>query len=162
MHLTHVGRHPERAHYDFATIAAILDEAVICNVGFVTEDQPIVIPTIYGRVERSLYIHGSSVARWMNSLGAAIPICVSVSILDGLVLARSAYHHSLNYRSVVLLGRADLVVDETEKVAALRAIVEHVCPKRWDDVRQPNKNELKATRVLRVDVARASETTERR
>lgn len=156
MHLSRVGRHPDRGHYDFGTIAAILDEALVCNVGFVSEAQPIVIPTTYGRIERSLYIHGSPVARWMNRVATAIPICVSVNILDGLVLARSAYHHSLNYRSVVVFGRAELVVDEREKVAALRAIVEHICPRRWDDVRQPNKNELKATKVLRVDVATAS------
>jgi nitroimidazol reductase NimA-like FMN-containing flavoprotein (pyridoxamine 5'-phosphate oxidase superfamily) len=156
VHLTRVGRHPERGHYDFRTIAAILDEAVVCNVGFVNEDQPIVIPTTHARIERSLYIHGSSVAGWMNTVGTAIPICVCVNILDGLVLARSAYHHSLNYRSVVVFGRAVLVVDEREKVAALRAIVEHICPGRWDDVRQPNKNELKATKVLRMDVATAS------
>jgi nitroimidazol reductase NimA-like FMN-containing flavoprotein (pyridoxamine 5'-phosphate oxidase superfamily) len=151
-----LGRHPERGHYDFATIAGILDEGTVCNVGFVVNAQPIVLPTIYGRIERSLYIHGSALARWMHGLIGEAPLCVTVSILDGLVLARSAYQHSLNYRSVIVLGRAEPVDDGAEKLAALRAMVEHVCRGRWDDVRGPADNELQATQVLRVDITTAS------
>lgn len=150
-----LGRLSERGFYDFATIAAILDEGLTCHVGVMSGDQPVVIPTIYGRIEDALYIHGSALARWMNE-SRDRAVCVTVSIVDALVLARSAFQHSLNYRSVVAFGSAQAVDDPKEKLAALRAIVEHVCRGRWDDVRPPNGAELKATLVLRVPLSTAS------
>jgi nitroimidazol reductase NimA-like FMN-containing flavoprotein (pyridoxamine 5'-phosphate oxidase superfamily) len=154
--LTALGRYPERGHYDFATIAGILDAALVCHVGVVSGDQPIVIPSIFARIERNLYLHGSPVARWMNGSGRPARVCVTVSILDALVLARSAYQHSLNYRSVVVLGQPETVTDEAEKRDALQAIVEHACPGRWEDVRPPSSGELRATLVLRIPIAEAS------
>src|SRR5579884_736458 len=151
----HLRRYAERGHYDFPTIAQILDAGLVCHVGVVSEDQPVVMPAIYARVERDLYLHGSSIARWMNA-SAAGRVCITVSILDALVLARSAYQHSLNYRSVVVLGQGEPVVDTSEKITALRAIVEHVCPGRWNDVRPPTDNELRATLVLRIPIVEAS------
>lgn len=150
-----LGRLSERGSHDFATIAAILDEGLTCHVGVTSGNQPVVIPTIYGRIDDALYIHGSALARWMNE-SRDRDVCVTVSIVDALVLARSAYQHSLNYRSVVAFGRARAVDDPQEKLAALRAIVEHVCRGRWDDVRPPNAAELKATLVLRVPLDTAS------
>ncbi len=151
-----LGRSPERGRYDFPSIAAILDAGLACHVGFISDNQPIVIPTIYGRIGSNLYLHSSAVARWMNELKAPAQICVTVSILDALVLARSAYQHTLNYRSVVVLGQAKPVVDAREKLAALRAILEHVCAGRWKDVRPPTDGELRATLVLRVAISEAS------
>jgi uncharacterized protein len=154
--VTALGRFPERGHYDFETVAAILDAALVCHVGVLAENRPIVIPTIYARIERNLYLHGSPVARWMRSSSESTPICITVSIIDALVLARSAYQHSLNYRSVVVPGQARPVLDEAEKLTALRAIVEHACPGRWQDVRPPTTSELNATLVLCVPIAEAS------
>jgi len=153
--LTTLGRYPERGHYDFETIAAVLDAALVCHVGIADGEQPIVIPAIYARVGTDLYVHGSPVARWLQQ-AAKMRVCVTVSILDALVLARSAYQHSLNYRSVVILADALTVCTEEEKRAALRAIVEHACPGRWDDVRQPTSAELRATCVVRVPIREAS------
>lgn len=150
-----LGRLSERGSYDFATITDILDEGLTCHVGVTSGNQPVVIPTIYGRIEDALYIHGSALARWMNE-SREREVCVTVSIVDALVLARSAYQHSLNYRSVVAFGSAQAVNDPQEKLAALRAIVEHVCRGRWDDVRPPNASELKATLVLRIPLSSAS------
>jgi nitroimidazol reductase NimA-like FMN-containing flavoprotein (pyridoxamine 5'-phosphate oxidase superfamily) len=150
-----LGRYADRARYDFPAIAAILDEALICHVGFVRGDHPVGIPTAYGRIEKMLYFHGSALAHWMKeSTGANV--CVTVSILDALVLARSAYQHSFNYRSVVAFGNAQPVEERREKLAALRAIVEHVCRGRWSDVRAPSAAELNATLVLRVPLTEAS------
>ncbi len=151
-----LGRYPERGHYDFPTIAAILDAGLVCHVGIAKNDQPVVIPAIYGRIGTDLYLHGSSVARWMNGLTRPSQVCITVCILDALVLARSAYQHSLNYRSVVVLGQAEPVIHTGEKLAALEAIVEQVCRGRWNDVRKPADNELRATLVLRVPIAEAS------
>lgn len=150
-----LGRLSERGSYDFATIAAILDEGLTCHVGVTSGNKPVVIPTIYGRIEDALYIHGSVLARWMSE-SCDRDVCVTVSIVDALVLARCAYQHSLNYRSVVAFGRAQAVDDPNEKTAALRAIVEHVCCGRWQDVRPPNSTELKATLVLRIPLNAAS------
>jgi nitroimidazol reductase NimA-like FMN-containing flavoprotein (pyridoxamine 5'-phosphate oxidase superfamily) len=149
-------RYPERGRHEFPTIASILDESLACYVGFVTAGRPVVIPTIHGRIERRLYLHGSALSRWMNGLVDAMPVCVTASVLDGIVLARSAYQHSMNYRSVVAFGEAAAVVDDAEKVAALRAITERVCAGRWADVRLPARDELRATLVLRVPIDEAS------
>jgi uncharacterized protein len=154
--LVRVGRYPERGIYDFQTISAIFDESMLCYVGFNVDEQPIVMPTIHGRIDRSLYLHGSVLARWMQRLRDPIALCLTVGIVDDIVLARSAYNHTLNYRSAVVLGNAEVVDDERERIAALRAIVEHVCPGRWDDVRGPTQAELDATLVLRIDMAAAS------
>jgi nitroimidazol reductase NimA-like FMN-containing flavoprotein (pyridoxamine 5'-phosphate oxidase superfamily) len=137
-------------------VEAILDEAFFCHVGFVVDGQPYVIPTIHARVGDCVYIHGSAASRMLRSVRGGIPVCVTVTILDGLVFARSAFHHSMNYRSVVILGTATEVVDPDEKNEALKAIVEHVAPKRWDDVRWPNVQELKATSVLRLPLEEVS------
>jgi uncharacterized protein len=130
----------------------ILDEGFICHVGFSVDGQPFVIPTSYGRKDANLYIHGSAASRMLRQLKQAVPVCVTVTLLDALVLARSVFNHSMNYRSVVLLGKATLVDDPGEKFAALRVLSEHILPGRWDDARQPNERELKATSVLRVSI----------
>jgi nitroimidazol reductase NimA-like FMN-containing flavoprotein (pyridoxamine 5'-phosphate oxidase superfamily) len=151
-----VRRLPKRAAYDRATIHAILDEAIVCHLGFVHNNQPFVIPTLHARIGDRLYVHGSSASRMLGALGAGVPACVTATLIDGLVLARSAFHHSVNYRSVVLLGTAVPVTDEAEKVAALRAFTEHMVPGRWDDVRPPTPQELKATSVLYLPLEEAS------
>jgi|SRR5579872_195155 len=149
---TRVVREPQRAVYDRATIYRILDEAFICHVGFVLDGQPFVIPTSYGRKDASLYIHGSAASRMLRQLKESLPVCVTVTLLDGLVLARSVFNHSMNYRSVVILGNAVLVDDAEEKLEALRALSEHILPGRWADARHPNEQELKATSVLRLPI----------
>lgn len=154
--ITSLGRHPERGHHEFETIAAILDAGIVCHVGVVSNDRPVVIPTIYGRVERNLYLHGSAVARWMNTAAQAVPICVTVTIVDGIVLARSAYNHSMNYRSAVLFGETARVDETQEKLRALEAIMEHICPGRWKDARKPTDTELRTTLVLRMPIGQAS------
>jgi nitroimidazol reductase NimA-like FMN-containing flavoprotein (pyridoxamine 5'-phosphate oxidase superfamily) len=149
---TRVIREPQRAVYDLKDVYRILDEAFICHVGFAVEGQPFVIPTSYGRKDATLFIHGSAASRMLRQLKQAVPVCVTVTLLDGLVLARSVFNHSMNYRSVVILGKATLVDDPDEKLAALRVLSEHILPGRWDDARQPNERELKATSVLRVPI----------
>jgi uncharacterized protein len=149
---TRVVREPERAVYDREAVYRILDEGFICHVGFSVDGQPFVIPTSYGRKDANLYIHGSAASRMLRQLKQAVPVCVTVTLLDALVLARSVFNHSMNYRSVVLLGKAMLVDDPGEKFAALRVLSEHILPGRWDDARQPNERELKATSVLRVPI----------
>ncbi len=141
---------PKRASYDVAVVEAILSEGLYCHVGFSVDGQPYVIPTIYAHIEDRLYLHGSAASRMLRTIGAGIPVCVTVTLLDGLVLARSTFHHSMNYRSVVILGQATEVTDPDEKEAALKAIVDHVMVGRWDDVREPSPQELKATSVIRV------------
>ncbi|MGD0825441.1 MAG: pyridoxamine 5'-phosphate oxidase family protein [Terriglobales bacterium] len=147
-------REPQRAVYDREAINQILDEAFLCHVGFAVDGQPYVIPTSYGRDKNKdvVYIHGSVASRMLRNLNQGLPVCITVTLLDGLVLARSVFNHSMNYRSVVLLGTATLVDDPTEKLAALRALSEHILPNRWDDSRQPNEKELKATSVLRLPI----------
>lgn len=153
-----IGRYPERGRYDFATIASILDEALVCHVGFVADDgQPFVVPAAYARIGAYLYIHGSPLARWMRVLRAGGPMCITVTLLDGLVLARSAFRHSMNYRSVVALGRATVVEEHGEKMRALQALIEHVVPGRWNDrIRHPSEGEVRATLVLRIALDEAS------
>ena len=149
---TRIVREPQRAVYDRDAINQILDEAFLCHIGFVADGQPYVIPTSYGRDGDVLYIHGSAASRMLRNLNEGIPVCITVTLLDGLVLARSVFNHSMNYRSVVILGTARLVDDPVEKLAALRALSEHILPQRWDDSRQPNEKELKATSVLRIPI----------
>jgi nitroimidazol reductase NimA-like FMN-containing flavoprotein (pyridoxamine 5'-phosphate oxidase superfamily) len=143
-----VERHPERAVTDRAVAFAILDEGLICHVGFVVDDRPWVIPTMYAREGDVLFLHGSPASRMLRGLAGGIDVSVTVTLLDGLVLARSAFSHSMNYRSVVIAGRATEVVDPDAKVAAMRRLVEHVLPGRWDEVRQPSAKEIATTLVL--------------
>jgi nitroimidazol reductase NimA-like FMN-containing flavoprotein (pyridoxamine 5'-phosphate oxidase superfamily) len=149
---TRVVREAERAVYDREAAYRILDEGFLCHVGFVTDGQPFVIPTSYGRKDDNLYIHGSAASRMLRQMKATVPVCVTVTLLDGLVLARSIFNHSMNYRSVVILGKAVLVDDSEEKLAALITLSEHILPGRWADSRQPNERELKATSVLRLPI----------
>ena len=153
---TKVRRHPERGHYDRGAIDAILDEALICHVGFVVEGQPYVIPTIHARLGDRVYLHGSAASRMLGTLRGGVPVCLTVTLLDGLVLARSGFNHSMNYRSVVVLGTATEVTDEAEKLAGLEAIVEHVVPGRWADARRPTETEMRSTRVLQMPLDEAS------
>jgi nitroimidazol reductase NimA-like FMN-containing flavoprotein (pyridoxamine 5'-phosphate oxidase superfamily) len=145
---TRVRRLPARARYDKAEVAAILDEALVCHVGFVHEGQPVVIPTIHGRDGETLYLHGSAASRMLNALAGGAPLCVTATIVDGLVLARSAFHHSMNYRSVVAFGVARAVADPKEKIRALHCISERLIPGRWKAVRGPNTQELAQTSVV--------------
>jgi len=149
---TRVVREPQRGIYDREAVNKILDEGLICHVGFVVEGQPYVIPMSYGRDGDVLYIHGSVASRMLRNLEQGIPVCITVTLLDGLVLARSVFNHSMNYRSVVILGTARLVDDPGEKVAALRAISEHILPHRWDDSRPPEEKEVKVTSVLKIPI----------
>ncbi len=149
---TRVVREPQRAVYDRDTVNHILDEGFLCHVGFVADGQPFVIPTSYGRDGDVLYIHGSAASRMLRNLDQGVAVCVTVTLLDGLVLARSVFNHSMNYRSVVILGTATLVAEPAEKLAALRALSEHIISGRWDDARQPDEKELKATSVLRLPI----------
>ena len=153
---TKLKRLPKRGHFDRETVNAILDEGFICHVGFVANDQPFVIPTGYARVDDKLYIHGSQASRMLRSLAGGLDACVTVTIVDGLVLARSAFHHSMNYRSVLVFGHATLVDEPKEKYAALVALSEHIVPGRWADVREPNEQEMKLTTVLCLPLEEAS------
>ncbi len=153
---TQVKRLPKRGAYDRDTIYPILDEAFICHVGFAVEGQPYVIPTGYARIGDDLYIHGSSASRMLRNLADGVDVCITVTLIDGLVLARSAFHHSMNYRSVVILGKAVLVDDAEEKSRALEAFTEHVIPGRWPEIRWPSELELKATSVLKLAIDEAS------
>ena len=153
---TRVVREPQRAIYNREVVNQILDEAFLCHVGFTVDGQPFVIPTSYGRDGDVLYIHGSAASRMLRNLDKGVAVCITVTLLDGLVLARSVFNHSMNYRSVVILGTATLVDDAAEKLAALRALSEHIIPGRWDDSRQPNEKELKATSVLRLPITEFS------
>jgi uncharacterized protein len=151
-----VRRHPERGSYERETIDAILDEALFCHVGFVADGQPFVIPTIHARVGNVLYLHGSPASRMLRELGDGVDVCVTATLVDGVVLARAVYKHSLNYRSVVVLGRARPVEAEEEKHVALAAVVEHVCHGRSRDARSPNEQELAGTMVLALPISEAS------
>jgi len=153
---TTLKRLPQRGSYDRHLINQILDEAFICHVGFIVDGQPVVIPTGYARAGDNLLIHGSQASRMLRHLSQGIDVCVTVTLIDGLVLARSAFHHSMNYRSVVVFGRAAMVEDPTEKAAALFALSEHMIPGRWADVRQPNERELQQTTVLSLPITEAS------
>src|ERR1700761_7817587 len=145
---TKVRRLSKRAVYDKAKVHEILDEGFLCHAGFAQDGQPFVIPTLYARSDETLYLHGSGASRMLTTLAQGVDICITVTLVDGFVLARSAFHHSMNYRSVTVLGRARLVAEEAEKMAALRIITDHVVPGRWDEVRGPNALEMKQTIVL--------------
>src|SRR5438128_146804 len=149
---TRVVREPQRAVYDRPTIYQILDEGFICHVGFVVDGHPFVIPTSYGRDGDVLYVHGSAASRMLRNAASGIPVCVTVTLLDGLVLARSIFNHSMNYRSVVVLGTAVAIDDRAAKLSALQVLSEHILPGRWKDSRQPNEKELKATTLLRLPI----------
>jgi uncharacterized protein len=153
---TQIKRLPKRGHYERETVYQILDTAFVCHVGFSVAGQPYVIPTNYGRAGDTLYLHGSAASRMLKTLSDGVPVCVTVTHVDGLVLARSAFHHSVNYRSVVILGTARLVDDPAEKMEALRIFTDHVMKGRWDDVRQPTDQELKATTVLALPLEEVS------
>ena len=153
---TTLKRLPARGHYDHEVVHKILDEGFICHVGFIVDGAPVVIPTGYGRVGDKLYIHGSQASRMLRTLKTGVPACLTVTLVDGLVLARSAFHHSINYRSVVIFGTANLVEDSEEKSEALLAFSEHVIRGRWNDVREPTEQELKATTVLRIELEEVS------
>ena len=153
---TQVRRLPKRAVYDREAIYQILDEGLVCHIGFVADGQPVVIPTGYGRDGDTLYVHGSVASRMLRDLAKGVDVCVTVTLLDGLVLARSAFHHSMNYRSVVIFGTAAVVEDETTKRQALRAFTDHIAPGRWQEVRPPTESELKATTVLAIPLEEVS------
>jgi hypothetical protein len=153
---TKLKRLPKRGHFDRETVYGILDEGFICHVGFAPQGQPFVIPTGYARDGDKLYIHGSQASRMLRTLSTGVDVCVTVTIIDGLVLARSAFHHSMNYRSVVIFGRATLVEDPEEKMAALLALSEHIIRGRWAEVREPTELEMKQTTVLSLPLVEAS------
>ena len=150
-----IKREPQRGRYDRDTIDAILDEALFCHLGFEVDGQPYVIPTLHARVGDTVYVHGSAASRMLKQLADGVRVCLTVTLFDGLVLARSVFNHSVNYRSVVLLGRATLVPDD-EKLAALQALTEQLAPGRWDEARRPTAQELKATWILTLPIEEAS------
>lgn len=153
---TRVVREPHRGAYDRETIYAILDQGLVCHVGFSVDGQPYVIPTMYARVGDAVYFHGSAASRMLRNLSSGVPACLTVTLPDGLVLARSVFNHSMNYRSVVALGQAMPVNDPDEKRAALHGFTEKILPGRWNEARQPNEKELKATSILRLPLTEAS------
>jgi nitroimidazol reductase NimA-like FMN-containing flavoprotein (pyridoxamine 5'-phosphate oxidase superfamily) len=153
---TKVRRLAKRGAYDKPTVHQILDEGFLCHIGFAVQGQPYVIPTLYARIGETLYFHGSGASRMLKTLAQGVDVCVTVTLIDGFVLARSAFHHSMNYRSVAVLGRARRVTDEAEIMAALRTITDHVVPQRWDEVREPNPLEMKQTVVLALALAEVS------
>src|SRR5580700_481530 len=153
---TKLGRLPNRGSHEPETIHAILDAAFLAHVGFQMEGQPFVIPTLYGRDEDKLYLHGSAASRMLRGLDTGLPVCVCVTLVDGLVLSRSAFHHSMNYRSVVAFGTARSIEEPVQKIEALRIISEHLVPGRWKEVRGPSEQELRATKVLEFPIDEAS------
>jgi len=153
---TTVKRLPMRGNYERETVNQILDEGFICHVGFVVADSPVVMPTGYGRTGDQLYIHGSVASRMLKTIREGIDVCVTVTLVDALVLARSSFHHSMNYRSVVIFGKARIVEDEDEKMKALQTFTDHIMIGRWEDARIPNQKELRATMVLSLSINEAS------
>ena len=153
---TSVRRLPQRGVYDKAQVYAILDEGFICHVGFAIDGQPYVIPTGYARSGDEIFLHGSAASRMLHTLGDGLDVCVTVTLVDGFVLSRSAFHHSINYRSVVMMGRARVLEDPAEKTAAMRCFTNHILPGRWDEVRSPSDQELKATMVLALPLREVS------
>jgi len=151
-----INRLPKRGFYEHQAIYQILDEALICHVGFAENGQPFVIPTNFARVDDMIILHGAKASRLLKHIEAGNPVCVEATIVDGLVLARSVFHHSINYRSVVLFGKGRLIEDEREKVEALRAVTEHLIPGRWQEARLPNRKELNATHVVSIKIDEAS------
>jgi len=154
--LNRVRRVPKRGQYDKDTIYRILDEGLVCHVGLVEDGQPVVIPMNYARRDDTVVLHGAPASRLVKYVQAGRPVCVTVTLLDGLVLARSVYHHSMNYRSAVVFGRGRLIKSEQEKRVALEVLTEHILPGRWQDARRPNRQELDATAVVSVAIESAS------
>jgi len=152
---TTVKRIPDRGKYDTKTINAIIDEAMICHVGFVFNEIPYVIPTIHARNDKTLYLHGSAASRMLKALDRS-NLCVTMTLMDGIVLARSLFHHSMNYRSVVLLGEGRIVDEKEEKLTALKAVSDHLIPERWEDARKPSEKEMNATTVVAIRIEEAS------
>jgi nitroimidazol reductase NimA-like FMN-containing flavoprotein (pyridoxamine 5'-phosphate oxidase superfamily) len=153
---TRLRRLPARGDHDRETIDAILDEALVSHIGFVHDDHPVVVPTLHARVGNEVLLHGSAASRALRTLAGGAPLCLTVTLIDGLVLARSAFHHSINYRSVMLFGTARLVDGPEEKAAALEAFTEKLVPGRWASVRWPTRQELKGTKVLALPIDEAS------
>jgi len=153
---TQIHRLPENGRFDRASAYSILDEAFICHVGFVDDGQPFVIPTIHARDDDTLLLHGSTASRMLRNLSDGVPLCVTVTLLDGLVLARSAFHHSMNYRSVVILGTASEITDDEEKLGAMELLTERIVAGRWPEIRHPNETEFRQTRMLRLPLEEAS------
>jgi len=153
---TRVVREPHRGVYDRQEIYKILDEGIVCHVGFTADAQPFVIPTLYARVGDAIYFHGSAASRMLRGAAAGVPVCVTITLTDGLVLARSVFNHSMNYRSVVALGKATLADAPAEKLEALRAFTEKILQGRWEDARQPNEKELKSTSILKLPLTEIS------
>lgn len=151
-----VKRRPKRGSYDRSVIYKIIDEALICHVGFVQDDQPFVIPTIHARIDDNIILHGSRVSRFLKHIGSGNEVCVTITILDGIVLARSVFHHSMNYRSVVLFGKGKTIEAKEDKLKALDAVTGHIMPGRWHDARRPNRKELNATTVVAIPIEEAS------
>jgi nitroimidazol reductase NimA-like FMN-containing flavoprotein (pyridoxamine 5'-phosphate oxidase superfamily) len=151
-----IQRLPKRGQYDRETLYRILDEALICHVGFVEHNQPYVIPINFARVDDRIILHGAKASRLLKHIAAGHPICVEATLVDGLVLARSVFHHSVNYRSAVVFGKGQLIQDEQEKLAALQAVTEHMIPGRWQEARLPNRKELNATSVVSIQIEEAS------
>jgi len=151
-----IKRLPKRGHYDRETIYQILDEALICHVGFVENKQPYVIPINFARVGDTIVLHGAKASRLLKHIETGHPVCVEVTLVDGLVLARSVFHHSINYRSVVLFGKGWIVKEDQKKLAALEAITEHIIPGRWNEARLPNRKEMNATSVVSIKIDQAS------
>ncbi len=153
---TRVVREPHRGVYDREAIYRILDEGLVCHMGFTVDEQPYVIPTMFARVGDAIYVHGSAASRTLRGLSGGLPVCITVTLTDGLILARSVFNHSMNYRSVAALGKAMLIDDPAEKIAALHAFTEKILPGRWADARQPNEQELKATSILKLPLTEIS------
>lgn len=153
---TRIRRMPERGHYDRETVYAIVDEALICHIGFVDEGRPFVIPTIHARIGDTIVLHGAKASRLLKHAQAGNDFCITTTLLDGLVMARSVFHHSMNYRSAMLFGRGRVIEEEQARWDALRAITEHVMRGRWDDARRPNEMEMSATTVVAIDIEEAS------
>lgn len=153
---TRIKTNAKRAVYDFNVLTSILDETFICHVGYSIENQPFVIPTCFGRKDNKIYFHGAKGSKTLKSLKNGIEVCVNITILDGIVLARSAFHHSINYRSVVIFGKAKEITKIPEKINSLIIITGHIIPDRWDDVRKPNEKELNATSVFSLDINESS------
>jgi uncharacterized protein len=153
---TTVRRLPRRGVYDKAEVYAILDEGFICHVGFAIDGQPYVVPTGYARLGDEIFLHGSAASRMLRALGDGLDVCVTVTLVDGFVLSRSAFHHSINYRSVVMLGRARVLSDPQQKITAMRCFTNHILPGRWDEVRPPSDQELKSTMVLALPLEEVS------
>lgn len=153
---TKLKRLPKRGSFDRATINEILDASIVCHLGFCVDGNPFVIPTSYARIGDRIIVHGSAASRMMRTLSGGIEVCLTVTVLDGLVLARSAFHHSVNYRSVIVFGQAEMLTSDAEKLEALRALTDHIVPDRWSEIREPNALELKATTVLSLAITEAS------